>query len=79
MSFMEKMSSLVQCVVTRKYGIHSLFSWRNRPLSRSRHFESETRLDGHKQCTHNKLCILKMACALFMPVQPRFKSKISGT
>ena len=51
----------------------------NRPLSRSRHFEFETRLDGHKQCTQNKLCILKMAWALFMPVQSRFKSKMSGT
>ena len=51
----------------------------NRLLSRNRHFKFETRLDGHKQCTQNKLCILKMACALLMPVQPRFKSKMSGT
>ena len=50
----------------------------NRPLARSCHFEFQTRLDGHKQCTQNKLCILKLACALFLPVQPRFKSKMSG-
>ena len=47
-------------------------------LSRSRHFGLETRLDGHKQCTQKTLCILKMACALLMPVQPRFKSKMAA-
>ena len=51
-----------------------LFSFQNRPLSCSRHVGFETRLNWHKQCTQNKLCILEMAWALFMPVQPRFKS-----
>ena len=37
---------------------HSL----HKPLSRSRHFGFETRLGGHKRCTQNKLCILKIAC-----------------
>ena len=55
-----------------------LFSFQNRPLSCSRHVGFETRLAWHKQCTQNKLCILKMTWALFMPVQPRFKSKVAA-
>lgn len=43
----------------------------NKPLSHSRHFWCETRLDGHKKCTQNKLWILKMACALFNRVSNR--------
>ena len=39
----------------------------SRPLSGSRHFGFEMRLDGQKQSTRNKLCILKTAHTLFMP------------
>ena len=31
---------------------------------------------GIRNVIQNKLCILKMVCALFMPVKPRFKSKM---
>ena len=49
----------------------------NGPLSLSR-FGFETRLDCINN-VQNKLCFLKMACALFMPVQSRLKSKMAAT
>ena len=35
-------------------------------------------LDPLWDCTQNKFCIQKMACALFMPVQPHLKSKMAA-
>ena len=35
-------------------------------------------LDPLWDCTQNKFCIQKRACALFMLVQPRFKSKMAA-
>ena len=49
----------------------------NRSLSCSHHFWFEMRLDEHKQCNQNKLCILRVVCALLTPIQPCYKSKMA--
>lgn len=80
MSFMEKMSSLVQCVVTRNTEFIVYFPCGIDPY----HVVAILNLKRGWTGINNVLIInyafLRwLACALFMPVRPRFKSKISGT
>ena len=49
-----------------------------KPLSCTRHFGLERRLEGHKQCVRHLWNAQFILSALFVPVQPRFKSKMAA-